>query len=377
MKRSFLLFLLIGITQLALAQYTEIINSNRPGFSQSPFGVGQYVYQVEAGLFYRKTQIKNRFSTPRSFGETLSLRYGYFNEKFEFNLDLTYTKDKLAFRDIYTTYKNVSGLSQFTFGAKYLLYKPEYEDKTKEIRSWKKRTSFDEKRLVPSVGVYLGVNTPLVSDYFNYGISPKIAVYLQNNISPRYVVLTNFIADKLGTHEASYTYIITETYALNNKYSFFLENLGRYNVNLRNELQFAGGLAYLKSNNLQLDTSLRFVIEGESTGAYVSLGASWRFDKHAEYVKLKEEKKTKDRILTDKNRDKEALSRKKSMLQQLYRRSKKVHKTKRVKSSRKIKTPKRRRIKKLPRRKETKLKKKGFFKNIFKKKKKTKVKSDS
>jgi hypothetical protein len=376
MKRSIWLFLLIGISQLASAQYTDIINSNRPGFSRSPFGVGSHVYQVEGGFFYRKSQIKKRFSKPRSYGEMISLRYSHFDEKLEFNLDLAYASDKLAFRTIYTSYKNITGLSQFTIGAKYLLFKSEYENRSKEIHSWKKRTQFDKNRLIPSVAVYFGINTPLVSDYYNYGISPKIAVYLQNDITNRYAILTNFIVDKLGTYEASYTYIITETYSLNDKYSIFLENLGRYNVNLGNEQQFAGGLAYLKSNNFQLDASFRFVIEGKSTGAYLGLGASWRLDKHIKYVIINEADKTKDKILVDKNRDKGAISRKKSMLRQSYRKFKPIQKKKHLKNVKRIKFWKRH-IKKLPTKKKPKSKKKGLFKNLFKKKKKTEENSGS
>ena len=216
----------------------------------------------------------------------------------------------------------------------------------------------------------------MVSDYYNYGISPKIAVYLQNDITNRYAILTNFIVDKLGTYEASYTYIITETYSLNDKYSIFLENLGRYNVNLGNEQQFAGGLAYLKSNNFQLDASFRFVIEGKSTGAYLGLGASWRLDKHIKYVIINEADKTKDKILVDKNRDKGAISRKKSMLRQSYRKFKPIQKKKHLKNVKRIKSRKRH-IKKLPTKKKPKSKKKGLFKNLFKKKKKTEENSGS
>ena len=374
MKKSFWLFLIIGFTQFATAQYTEIINSNRPGFSRSPFGIGSNVFQVESGFFYRKVQIKKRFSIPESFGSNLSLRYSYFDEKLEFNLDIVYRGDQRAFRNIFTSHKNISGLSQFTIGAKYLLFKAEYTDRSTEIRSWKKRTQFDKKRLVPSVGVYLGINTPLVNDFYNTGISPKIAVYLQNDITDRFVILSNFIADKLGTEEASYTYIITETYTLNDKYSIFLENLGRYNVNFGNELHFAGGLAYLKTSNLQLDASLRILIEGKSFGAYIGFGASWRLDRHRENIKLKEEKKVTDKILKDKNRDKDASAKKKSALQQLYKKSRKIRKPKSLKRTRKIKAPKRRTKKTL---RKSKPKKKSICSKIFKKKKKTKDDNDS
>lgn len=337
MKKGFLLFLFIGFTQLVAAQYTDIINSNRPGFSVSPFSIGSAVYQVEGGLFYQRAQIKSRFSNRQSFGENLSLRYSHFNEKLEFDLDLTYSNDRLAFFNDHTSFRNISGLSQFTFGAKYLLYQREYDNKFKEVRSWKKRTAFDRKRLTPSVGAYIGINTPLVSGNYHEGISPKIAVYLQNDLTDRYVILTNIIIDKLGTPNASYTYILSETYSLNDKYSIFLENLGRYNVNFNNEFQVACGLAYLKNKDLQLDASLRLYFEGPAIGAYVGFGASWRIDKHLEKINKQSQIETVDKLLIDKNRNKDEVFKKKSALQRLYRQTKSVRKTKHIKKPNTIK----------------------------------------
>lgn len=341
MKKGFLLFLLIGFTQLLKAQYTEIINSNRPGFSVSPFGVGSGIYQVEGGFFYQRSQIKNRFSTPQTFGEELLLRYSQFNEKLEFNLNLTYDNDRLAFRNIHTSFKNISVLSQVTIGAKYLLYQQAYDNKFKEVRSWKKRMAFDKKRLTPSVGAYFGINTPVGSGDFHEGISPKIAVYLQNDLTDRYVILTNVIIDKLGTPQASYTYILSETYTLNDKYSIFLENLGRYNVNYNNEFQVAGGLAYLKNKDLQLDASLRLFFEGSAIGAYVGFGASWRLDKHLEKINKQTQLEAVDKLLIDKNRNKDEVYKKKSALQRLYRQTKSVRKVKKIKETTKVKNSKR------------------------------------
>jgi len=370
MIKSFWLFILLGISQLITAQYTDIINSNRPSFSTSPFSIGTYVYQVETGFYYRKSQIKKRFSNPKSIGYKLNLRYSHFDEKLEFDLDLDYRFDRIAFRNLFTSYKNINGLSGFTVGAKYLIYTQEYEDKSKEVRDWKKRTAFDKNRLIPSVGVYFGINTPLVNGYYGPKLSPKLAVFLQNDITNRYIILTNFIADKLGTTQASYTYIITETYALNDKYSIFLENLGRYNVNYGNEMHFAAGAAYLKSNNLQLDASLRILIEGKSLGAFLGFGVSWRLDNHSAHVKITADKRSKERIIANKNRDKSTNAKKKNALQHIYIKSKKLRKPKSIKKTKRIKS-KKRRIKKIPRTNRVKKsKKKGVLKGLFKKRRK-------
>jgi len=363
MRKSFLLFLLIGFSQLLVAQYTDIINSNRPGFSVSPFGIGSGVYQVEGGFFFERAQIKSRFSNPQSFGANMSFRYSYFNEKLEFNLDLTYANDRLAFKNLHTSYKNISGLSQVTIGAKYLLYQREYDDKYKEVRSWKKRMAFDKKRLTPSVGAYFGINTPVASGDFHEGISPKIAIYLQNDLTDRYVILTNIILDKLGTPHASYTYILSETYTINDKYSIFLENLGRYHVNFNNEFQVAGGLAYLKTKDLQLDASLRLFFEGPALGAYVGFGASWRIDKHLEKVNKQSQIEAVDKLLIDKNRDKDEVSKKKRALQHLYRQTKSIRKIKKIKETTQVKKTTRK-VRAIKKDKPKKVKKAWFSKRV-------------
>ena len=55
MKSFFTTLFLLLLAEFSYGQYTEVINSRRPGFSESPFSVGTKVYQVEAGLFYKNT----------------------------------------------------------------------------------------------------------------------------------------------------------------------------------------------------------------------------------------------------------------------------------------------------------------------------------
>ena len=140
-------------------QYTEVINSNKPGFSESPYSVGKGIYQFESNLFFRNTYIEPTFSRPQSLGFDLLFRTSFFLEKLELNLQTSYQRDKIAFKNIFTSHYFSSGLSKLTLGAKYLVYQQEYDDKSKEVRSWKKRHAFDYKRLIPSVAIYVGMNT--------------------------------------------------------------------------------------------------------------------------------------------------------------------------------------------------------------------------
>ena len=220
----FIMSFFIG-SVVVFAQYTDIINSNKPGFSESPYSVGKGIYQFESNIFLRNTSITNTFSKPQSLGVDILFRTSFFLDKLELNAQLTYQKDKIAFKNIFTSNYFTSGLSKMTIGAKYLVYQQTYKDKSKEIRSWKRKNSFDITRLIPSVAVYLGMNTDFVNDVHKTGsITPKVGVLLQQNLTQDFNVITNFYYDNMGTDFAQYSYIITLTQSFSNRWSAFFEN---------------------------------------------------------------------------------------------------------------------------------------------------------
>ena len=71
------LFFLLGFSS-AYSQYTDVINSNKPGFSESPYSVGRGIYQFEGNLFLRNTSIEPTFSIPQSFGFDMLFRTSFF-----------------------------------------------------------------------------------------------------------------------------------------------------------------------------------------------------------------------------------------------------------------------------------------------------------
>ncbi|MGV6845193.1 MAG: transporter [Lutibacter sp.] len=307
MKKILVLYFLLFSTTLIYAQYTEIINSKRPGFSESPYGVGTNIYQFETGFFYQNNASNNTNPILKTIGGNLFFRVGKLNEKLEFNAQIAYAKQNIYdYGDINhhinpleefnnslaKSTKNISGIQQLTVGAKYLLYEQKYTDKSKEIRSWKRKMAFDKKRLIPSIGVYAGINTNFLGkDFKDKSISYKAAILLQNDFSERLVVLTNLIANNITSDLNNYAYIITMTYAINKKWSYFIENEGIYSKLGSPNYNFGVGGAYLYSNNLQFDASIRSNLLNNYGNMYLSFGASYRLDKHKD--KLKEDKTKK------------------------------------------------------------------------------------
>ncbi len=292
-KSLFLTFLvLISFVHFSSAQYTEVINSRRPGFSDSPYSVGTGIYQVEGGLFYKNVGNYLYFDTEldrgvsygsTSFGTDIMLRTGQFFEKLEFNLDMALLSENRDFTSPAGVSESGFGFSKLTLGAKYLVYKPEYTDKSKEIRSWKKRHSFDKRRLIPAVGVYAGLNTNLLTDLYKNpdGISPRFGVFTQNDLSERLIVLFNFIADYAFTDQSENSYILTVTYALTEQFSVFGENQGFFRKNVPNDFQFGAGGAYLINKDMQADLSARMIFDERGDNTYIiGGGLSWRLDRH-------------------------------------------------------------------------------------------------
>ncbi len=290
MNKKILFFFFIGSSHLLNAQYTNVINSNRPGFSESPYSVGSGIYQLETGFFYNSSKIVRTFTIPKSFGYNMFFRTSFFNERLEFNSNFTLQKDKVAFKNVFTSDYNTSGISDLSFGAKYLVFHQEYEDKSKEVRSWKRRHAFDWKRAIPSVAVYLGVNTNLVNDIYKLEyLTPKVGLLLQNNLSKDLNIVTNIFYDNIGSSYSELSYIITGTYAINHVWSTFLEHQGRYNKHQINN-NFGTGIAYLSSRHFQVDASTRLNFNGKTTEFYAGIGFSFRLDRYVPKFDLLDEK---------------------------------------------------------------------------------------
>ncbi|HSI71089.1 MAG TPA: transporter, partial [Gillisia sp.] len=82
---SLITFLLTGLISVN-AQYTETINSNRPGASQGAFSVGTGVLQLEAGGYMGSDNHNLRATDTDILGADYAIRYGLFFEALEVSL---------------------------------------------------------------------------------------------------------------------------------------------------------------------------------------------------------------------------------------------------------------------------------------------------
>ncbi|CAM1335159.1 transporter [Tenacibaculum aestuariivivum] len=302
MIKKLILFFTFFSALAVSAQYTTVINSNRPGFSESPYSVGTGVYQFESSLFYKKANATPIYSNPEALGVNLLFRTTFFIEKLELNVNTTFQKGKIAFKNIFESSYNETGLSKLTLGAKYLIYTPKYDDKKEEIRSWKARHSFDYKRWIPHVGIYVGANfgSILTNYYEKGGINTKVGLLLQNEFSDKLYVITNLYYDYIGSDFSEYSYIITGTYNFNDYWSGFAELQGTFDQ-YEKKTNIGTGAAYLFNENLQFNATVRGTLQQKEIGLYTGIGLSYRIDKHKdkfievdEFDNKLEEQKTKE-----------------------------------------------------------------------------------
>lgn len=270
-------------------QYTDEINSNRPGETMSAFSVGKSVFQVESGI-YGITQKHNLLGyDSNGVGFDMMLRYGLFMEKLELIADFQY---QYEFINPAIAYPERSAFKQTIIGAKYLIYDPfkNYEKKI-NVFSWKANHSFNWRQLIPAVSVFAGANITLADNPYYFSpesaISPKVILIAQNHLGDgSWVFVTNIIADYIGTDYPSYGYVITLTKGLSRKWSSFIENQG-YMSDFYSDSIVRGGAAFLIHNDLQVDASISSSLKNTPSILYGGLGVSWRYDANYKEVRMK------------------------------------------------------------------------------------------
>ncbi|MGB3606557.1 transporter, partial [Psychroserpens sp.] len=125
LTKKALVFTLFLVTQFTFAQYTEVINSNRPGVSKSAFSVGTNVLQFEVGPYIIKEEHTPLNYDVSGFGADFTARYGLFFEQLELNIEGIYQNDTYTDnRSTISFEESRSNFKQFAIGAKYLVFDP-------------------------------------------------------------------------------------------------------------------------------------------------------------------------------------------------------------------------------------------------------------
>ena len=282
--------LFFALSEMATAQYTETLNSNRPGQSQGAYAVGKRVLQLEAGYDFGSDK-HNLLNTDIDIWVIdFSARYGVWKEQLEISLLGRFQNNEITFLNGNAPMESFSDFETLTLGAKYLFYDPGKSNKEEEVNlySYFANKKFKWKSLIPSVAVYAGANFGTKSNPFitvdQEGLSPTAAIITQNNWG-RWVWVNNIIGEKIGTDFPSYIWITTMTHSFTPKIAGFLEyQLINGDLYADNIIRFGG--AYLITPDFQIDVAALFNLKDTPKRQNVALGLSYRFDMHDEDEKI-------------------------------------------------------------------------------------------
>jgi len=338
MNSKLLSYLLIFSGVFSFSQYTEIINSNRPGSSHGAFSVGVNVLQFESavsGQTLKHSNLNN--SEIQGLNFNYLFRYGFLNEKLEVflegNLITRNILDK-NYRNDYSTDISETIIGKQTLGFKYLFFDPFKNKKWhgENVYSWNAGRKIKLTDFIPAISAILGsgfnfdkriqyddlffkVKQPLHPDLlndnimrmktFNYPeqtISPFIGIATQHHFKGRWVVVNNFfyeIAMKNPTFPTNaetsnynkINYMFTITYNLSNPNWSIFGEFQTFKNKIYSDDFFKFGIANLTSKNSQVDLNFGGSFKTTPSYTYINVGFSQRFDWHKDISE--EEKQAK------------------------------------------------------------------------------------
>ncbi|MGB5378190.1 transporter, partial [Muriicola sp.] len=276
----YIIFLCSALPFTGNSQYTDVINSNRPGLSVSAYAVGKGVIQAETGFLYEQRDHTELSQESTFIGADLALRYGFFREALEISYEGTYVQQDITYTALDRNEKR-SDFSRNRLGIKYLLYDPyKNPERTKpNLYSWRANNKFQLKDLVPAVSVYAGATFSLGDNPFypeDPMVAPRAMIATQSSITSRLVLISNLIYDKIGTDFPEMEYLISLSHAFKNpKWSVFIENQGIKSDRYA-DILFRTGIAHLFSKSFQADINVGASIKNTPTRMFGALGFSNR-----------------------------------------------------------------------------------------------------
>lgn len=290
-----LLLCIASIT--ASAQYTDVINSNRPGFSVSAYSVGKNVVQAEFGLAYEQQDHSDLNTSSSIVGTELALRYGFFLEQLEIIWEGTFQNQDISF-DNFGLEESRTDFAQNRLGLKFLIFDPfkNPERNKPNLYSWRANNKFQFRNLLPAISIYGGANFTLGDNPFYPGepvVSPRAMVATQSRLTPRMVLITNFAYDRIGTDFPEMSYVVSISHAFRNpKWSVFAEHQG-VDSDRYSDLLIRSGIAHLFDKNFQADFSMGASFKDTPSRIFFTAGVSYRLDYHQDMKPITEQKPVK------------------------------------------------------------------------------------
>jgi len=235
------------------AQYSETIQSDRPGISIGLSTVGKNVFQIQTGPIFGNIKFEEDGET-NILAESTVIRFGL-TRNVEVSTAFTLSRDKIKSANGETT---LSGLSQADVGFRVNLY--------------------EGGGLVPAVGFQSRLKLNILSKAFNPDhLGIECLLVTSQELTSYLSLTTNWGAIWNGrSADPRGVYTINLSFPIGDKLGGFVENFGSVKSNDFNT-SFDAGVAYLVNNDLQLDISGGYGKNDGISDYFVDFGLSWRF----------------------------------------------------------------------------------------------------
>ena len=251
-KNSYITYLFFLVCPSVFAQFNESIRSDRPGQANSAYTVGKNVIQLQSG-FEVSGREASSFKSNTLMPST-ALRIGL-TSKFELNTAWEYRVD--YFKVDTLSYMH-QGLSLATVGMRFNI--------------------IEAKNYQPAIAFQFSLKMPILSKHYNFKhVAPVFLIILAEKLSNRFTLALNAGASYNGKNAAPLgNYVANINCAINNKWSVFIENYGNYSTHFF-ENRWDSGIAYIVTDNLQLDLYGGLGYNKTILDYFVSTGISYRF----------------------------------------------------------------------------------------------------
>lgn len=303
--KQFLSIILLATSEMIFAQYTDVINSSKPGVTESAYCVGINVVQIENNTALGTVKANTTHQNATQINNQTMLRYGAFSEKLELQVIADYFSTNNTNTHNSNLKMSANGLRKLGVGAKYHLYEPHFKEDIMKSRSWKAQHSFNYKRLVPSVATFAHFNAPINQINFDNGQNTiNIGVTAQNILNDRWAMVNQLNYDYLLSKNGELNYGLSNSYAHN----AYLRTFGELNVKLIDITRYFDisiGQNYLINDNFQVHYYYTFSTGKDLIGHKANLGFSYRLDYHKDHWEMKKDKdrKQQDQSYPTENRE--------------------------------------------------------------------------
>ena len=306
--------LLVLVSFIGKAQYTEQINSNRPGASIGAFAVGKNVIQSEFGFAFKSYNHSGYNNSTFDGGiGLLNLRWGFLMETLELYVESNYLVGVLNSKLTEVPQKlTKKGFLRNFIGLKYLIYDPFKKEREVNVYSWKANNGFKLRELIPAISITVGTNVNFEKinpfPYNNVFSNVYRPIFFQNlelsqeqepffhlrgilatqsHFLNTWVFVTNFSYDRYFSEYPEISYILTLTHTINSYWSIYIEHQGSESDLFRDYIYRVGG-AYLFTNDIQFEATIGTSTKSTPSSILANVGVSFRLDFHKDFTSAAE-----------------------------------------------------------------------------------------